>query len=132
MTTSSRKRWPKISPVTMLMAVAGMLALVSVGVYRSKLVQLADIRAERSRLQAELAAEQQRSVDLRATQAYLESPNAVENEARKLGYGFADETRVIVVTPAGYVAPPLPPPPPPPERPQNWRVWWELFFATES
>jgi len=131
MTTSSRKRWPKISPVTMLMAVAGMLALVSVGVYRSKLVQLADIRAERSRLQAELAAEQQRSVDLRATQAYLESPNAVENEARKLGYGFADETRVIVVTPAGYVAPP-PPPPPPPERPQNWRVWWELFFATES
>ncbi|MEY4221575.1 MAG: hypothetical protein RL635_926 [Chloroflexota bacterium] len=132
MTTSSRKRWPKISPVTMLMAVAGMLALVSVGVYRSKLVQLADIRAERSRLQAELAAEQQRSVDLRATQAYLESPNAVENEARKLGYGFADETRVIVVTPAGYVAPPPPPPPPPPERPQNWRVWWELFFATES
>ena len=131
MTTSSRKRWPKISPVTMLMAVAGMLALVSVGVYRSKLVQLADIRAERSRLQAELAAEQQRSVDLRATQAYLESPNAVENEARKLGYGFADETRVIVVTPAGYVAPP-PPPPPPPERPQNWRVWWELFFATEN
>ena len=106
-----------------------MLALVSVGVYRSKLVQLADIRAERSRLQAELAAEQQRSVDLRATQAYLESPNAVENEARKLGYGFADETRVIVVTPAGYVAPP---PPPPPERPQNWRVWWELFFATEN
>ncbi len=132
MTTSSRKRWPKNSPVTMLMAVAGMLALVSVGVYRSKLVQLADIRAERSRLQAELAAEQQRSVDLRATQAYLESPNAVENEARKLGYGFADETRVIVVTPAGYVAPPPPPPPPPPERPQNWRVWWELFFATES
>ncbi|RLT47645.1 MAG: hypothetical protein DWI67_07560 [Chloroflexi bacterium] len=132
MTTSSRKRWPKISPVTMLMAVAGMLALVSVGVYRSKLVQLADIRAERSRLQAELAAEQQRSVDLRATQAYLESPNAVENEARKLGYGFADETRVIVVTPAGYVAPPPPPPPPPPERPQNWRVWWELFFATEN
>ena len=132
MTTSSRKRWPKISPVTMLMAVAGMLALVSVGVYRSKLVQLADIRAERSRLQAELAAEQQRSVDLRATQAYLESPNAVENEARKLGYGFAVETRVIVVTPAGYVAPPPPPPPPPPERPQNWRVWWELFFATES
>ncbi len=132
MTTSSRKRWPKISPVTMLMAVAGMLALVSVGVYRSKLVQLADIRAERSRLQAELAAEQQRSVDLRATQAYLESPNAVENEARKLGYGFADETRVIVVTPAGYVAPPPPPPPPPPERPQNWRVWWELFFAPES
>ncbi len=132
MTTNSRKRWPKISPVTMLMAVAGMLALVSVGVYRSKLVQLADIRAERSRLQAELAAEQQRSVDLRATQAYLESPNAVENEARKLGYGFADETRVIVVTPAGYVAPPPPPPPPPPERPQNWRVWWELFFATES
>jgi len=132
MTTSSRKRWPKISPVTMLMAVAGMLALVSVGVYRSKLVQLADIRAERSRLQAELAAEQQRSVDLRATQAYLESPNAVENEARKLGYGFDDETRVIVVTPAGYVAPPPPPPPPPPERPQNWRVWWELFFATES
>ena len=131
MTTNSRKRWPKISPVTMLMAVAGMLALVSVGVYRSKLVQLADIRAERSRLQAELAAEQQRSVDLRATQAYLESPNAVENEARKLGYGFADETRVIVVTPAGYVAPP-PPPPPPPERPQNWRVWWELFFATEN
>ena len=132
MTTSSRKRWPKISPVTMLMAVAGMLALVSVGVYRSKLVQLADIRAERSRLQAELAAEQQRSVDLRATQAYLESPNAVENEARKLGYGFADETRVIVVMPAGYVAPPPPPPPPPPERPQNWRVWWELFFATEN
>ena len=132
MTTSSRKRWPKNSPVTMLMAVAGMLALVSVGVYRSKLVQLADIRAERSRLQAELAAEQQRSVDLRATQAYLESPNAVENEARKLGYGFADETRVIVVTPAGYVAPPPPPPPPPPERPQNWRVWWELFFATEN
>lgn len=132
MTTSSRKRWPKIPPVTMLMAVAGMLALVSVGVYRSKLVQLADIRAERSRLQAELAAEQQRSVDLRATQAYLESPNAVENEARKLGYGFADETRVIVVTPAGYVAPPPPPPPPPPERPQNWRVWWELFFATEN
>jgi len=132
MTTNSRKRWPKISPVTMLMAVAGMLALVSVGVYRSKLVQLADIRAERSRLQAELAAEQQRSVDLRATQAYLESPNAVENEARKLGYGFDDETRVIVVTPAGYVAPPPPPPPPPPERPQNWRVWWELFFATES
>ncbi len=132
MTTNSRKRWPKISPVTMLMAVAGMLALVSVGVYRSKLVQLADIRAERSRLQAELAAEQQRSVDLRATQAYLESPNAVENEARKLGYGFADETRVIVVTPAGYVAPPPPPPPPPPERPQNWRVWWELFFATEN
>ena len=132
MTTNSRKRWPKISPVTMLMAVAGMLALVSVGVYRSKLVQLADIRAERSRLQAELAAEQQRSVDLRATQAYLESPNAVENEARKLGYGFADETRVIVVTPAGYVAPPPPPPPPPPDRPQNWRVWWELFFATEN
>ena len=132
MTTNSRKRWPKISPVTMLMAVAGMLALVSVGVYRSKLVQLADLRAERSRLQAELAAEQQRSVDLRATQAYLESPNAVENEARKLGYGFADETRVIVVTPAGYVAPPPPPPPPPPERPQNWRVWWELFFATEN
>lgn len=132
MTTSSRKRWPKISPVTMLMAVAGMLALVSVGVYRSKLVQLADIRAERSRLQAELAAEQQRSVDLRATQAYLESPNAVENEARKLGYGFDDETLVIVVTPAGYVAPPPPPPPPPPERPQNWRVWWELFFATEN
>ena len=132
MTTTSRRRWPRISPVTLLMGVAGLLAVVSVGVYRSKLLQLAEIRAERSRLQSELAAEQQRSVDLRVTQAYLESPNAVENEARKLGYGYADETLVIVVTPAGFVAPTPTPLPPPPARPQNWRVWWELFFATEN
>ena len=132
MTTTSRRRWPRISPVTLLMGVAGLLAVVSVGVYRSKLLQLADIRAERSRLQSELAAEQQRSVDLRVTQAYLESPNAVENEARKLGYGYADETLVIVVTPAGYVAPTPTPLPPPPARPQNWRVWWELFFTPET
>ena len=129
MTTTSRRRWLRISPVTLLMGVAGLLAVVSVGVYRSKLLQLAEIRAERSRLQSELAAEQQRSVDLRVTQAYLESPNAVENEARKLGYGYADETLVIVVTPAGFVAPTPTPLPPPPARPQNWRVWWELFIT---
>ena len=132
MTTTSRRRWPRISPVTLLMGVAGLLAVVSVGVYRSKLLQLAEIRAERSRLQSELAAEQQRSVDLRVTQAYLESPNAVENEARKLGYGYADETLVIVVTPAGFVAPTPTPLPPPPARPQNWRVWWELFITPET
>jgi hypothetical protein len=123
------KRWP-IRWKHVLIVVGLVVLIAMVMDFNQRLDELNRLSGQLATVRAEGTTVMQTQAALVTQVAYAGSTAAVEHWAYVDGHWVRTGEIPIEVLPAGNVTPtPAQPPVAQTPEPQNWQVWWELFFG---
>ncbi len=134
----SRHRQQQITSLQIVFALILSIGLLLVINFSGRIARGQQMEIERKRLQATLDVLQIQNSELEKELSYAASDASVEHWAHTEGKMVREGEVLVIPIPAGITEPtPVPPAPvliatPIPEpQPENWRLWWNLFFDGE-
>ena len=117
-------------PVRQILVVAVMVILVLTMMnLNTRLMDYYRLSGERDTIKQQVAQLETTRQVLQTQLAYAQSNNAVEEFARNSHMVREGEKLVVVLTPPGELVTTQESPKPTPRTPENWEVWWALFFG---
>ena len=130
-----RRRQQQITSLQIVFALILSIGLLLVINFSGRIARGQQMEIERKRLQATIDVLEIRNSELEKELNYAASDASVEYWAHTEGKMVRDGEVLVIPIPAGITEPtPVPPAPvliatPIPEpQPENWRLWWNLFF----
>ncbi len=117
--------------VRRVLAMIGILALVFIVLeFNRRLEELNLLNKQNEFVQTQATQAIQTQAALQTQVAYAGSDSAVEEWARTDGHYIKNgDLPVVPVGEAGAAPAEANPPTPVPTQPENWQVWWKLFFG---